>query len=97
MEAPHINRLYKKYKDKGFVILAVNAYNETEQAVSKFVKAHDIAYPIAMMGREVSRTYSARALPSDFWIDRDGKVFDYHVGFAPSTAEQFEAKLKDSL
>ena len=97
VEAPHINRLYKKYKDKGFVVLAINAYNENEQAVSKFVKAHDIAYPIAMMGRDVSRKYSARALPSSFWIDRDGKIFDYHVGFAPGTAEQFETKLKGRL
>ena len=81
-EAPALTELYKKYGQK-FSIVAVNGYNDDREAVAKYVAKASLTHPIVLQGRTVSDDlYHVGAYPTTFWVDRNGTVVGYEVGFA---------------
>ncbi|MBN1311884.1 MAG: redoxin domain-containing protein [Anaerolineae bacterium] len=70
--APRLQKLYENYPD--LVVLAVNS-NEDVGTVQEFADKHGLTYPIALdEDGEVMRRYGILAIPSLFFIDRDGVV-----------------------
>lgn len=82
-EAPHLSVLFQKYKDAGFTVVAVNAYNESKTIVSNFANQQKLSHPIALMGEQVAGKYQVGAYPTTFWVDRNGIVTDYAIDFTP--------------
>jgi peroxiredoxin len=72
-EMPDLNALYKRFKDKGFVILAIS--DEVMPTVSKFIDEHQYSYPILLdPGRTVNTAYSVTGIPKSFLYDRSGHL-----------------------
>ena len=72
-EMPGMERLYKKYKDKGLVVLAISEDTDGAGAVTPFVKKHGLTFPVGLDPRmSVAAQYGVWALPSTFIIDRHG-------------------------
>lgn len=72
-EMPAMEKLYQEYKDKGFVVLAVNLKDNKHDAI-KFVKELKLTYPIALdPDGNVGNLYGAWGLPTSYLIDADGK------------------------
>ena len=97
VEMPAMDRLYKKYKDKGLVVLAVNDY-EPRERVEKFLKNKDYSFPILIdPSGKVTESYRAMALPSSFIIDREGKAIGRAFGLrewdSPDAMKLFESIL----
>jgi thiol-disulfide isomerase/thioredoxin len=98
VEAPHLSALYEKYQGTGFTLLAVNAYDETMETVAEYVKKQSLVHPIGLQGREVARQkYSVGAYPTTFWIDREGFVIDYTIGFDPGDEAHLAATVQRLL
>lgn len=76
-EMPHMEELYKNYKDEGYVILALNMTN-TENSlddVKGFVIDQKLTYPILLDEKgEVSSTYEILAYPTSYFIDSKGVI-----------------------
>jgi cytochrome c biogenesis protein CcmG/thiol:disulfide interchange protein DsbE len=73
-EMPKMEKVYKKYADKGMVILAVNV-GEDKDAVVKFVNGLNISYTVLLdPGTVVTKRYGVTGLPTTFIIDRDGTI-----------------------
>lgn len=94
IEMPLIQELaYDEEKaDKGLVLLTVNG-GESADKVARFMNEHGFSFPVLLdtqMG--VARAYNVRAIPTTFFIDRDGIIKDIKVGAFSSTAE-IERKL----
>jgi hypothetical protein len=90
--------LYEKYKDAGLAVVAVNAYDESEEAVAEFAEQQKLAYTIALMGRTVAeKTYAVGAYPTSFWVDHSGTIVDYVVGFDPGDEVRMAAKIERLL
>jgi peroxiredoxin len=71
-EMPAMEKLYQEFKDKGFVILAVNVKDRKQDAVS-FVKELKITYPIAIdPDGQVGLLYGAWGLPTTYLIGPGG-------------------------
>lgn len=71
-EMPAMERLYQKYKDRGFVILGVNLKDDKKSAVA-FVRELKITFPIAFdPDGEAGRLYGAWGLPTTYLIDANG-------------------------
>jgi len=68
---PHLNELFKKYKDQGVTFISLT--NEPRETVEPFVKQMEMAYPIGG-GSPSGRAYKVRGIPHVFVIDRSGKV-----------------------
>jgi thiol-disulfide isomerase/thioredoxin len=85
-EAPHLTELHKQHPDD-LAILAVNAYDESQEVVSKFVKKEGLTHPIVLQGGKVAKDlYHVAAYPTTFWIGSDGVVVDYELDFDSAAA-----------
>ncbi|MCU1808188.1 thiol-disulfide oxidoreductase ResA [Cytobacillus firmus] len=73
-EMPYMENQYKQYKEKGVEILAINI-DESDLAVSTFVKKHNLTFPILMdRGSVVTELYNIGPIPTTILIDKDGNV-----------------------
>lgn len=79
-EMPYMNNQYKEYKDQGVEILAVNV-GEPEFVINKFVKRHDLVFPILLddNGRVLTQ-YNIKPLPTTLLINPEGKITEIVEG-----------------
>ena len=79
-EMPAIQRRYADYKDKGFVVLAID-YDEPATDVGAFTHAYSLTFPILLdSGGKVDDLYRIIGYPTTFFIDKDGLITRQHVG-----------------
>jgi len=72
-EMPGMERLYKKYKDKGLVVIALSEDADGANDVAPFVKKYGLTFPVGLDPKmSVAAQYGVWALPSTFIIDRQG-------------------------
>ncbi|MBY6051611.1 TlpA disulfide reductase family protein [Cytobacillus firmus] len=82
-EMPHMEKLYKKYKDKKFDILAVNLTNTEKNNgdAEKFVKELGLTFKIPMdVKGTVGADYNIMAYPTSYFIDSDGVIREKVLG-----------------
>ncbi len=78
-EIPLFIDVYKKYKDKGFEILAISTDTSAE-TVKKFANEYKIPFPVLVDDGKVSNLYSIQGLPTSLLIGRDGKIVKVKLG-----------------
>ena len=79
-EMPRIDEVYRKLKDKGFVVLGVNV-KQGEEAVAAFRKEYKISFPTPMdKDAGVAKRYGVVGLPTTFIVDKDGKIREKVMG-----------------
>ncbi len=72
-EMPDLDALYNKFKDQGFVVLAIS--DEESAKVSPFIAEHKISYPVLLdSGRKVNDAFIVEGIPKSFVYDRNGKM-----------------------
>jgi thiol-disulfide isomerase/thioredoxin len=94
-EIPHFNKLYAKYRDRGFVIvgLSLDKYKAT---VTTFRRRTPIDYPIALASKETQQQFGGiNVYPTAFLVDRDGRIIKKYLGF--SYPEEFEEDVRPLL
>ncbi len=70
-EMPVVEKAYRKYKDKGFVVLAVNIEDPKEVA-AETAKQLGLTFPILIDNKmSVTRLYKVYATPTSFFIDKN--------------------------
>ncbi len=73
-EMPDLEALYNRYKDQGFVILAISEDEETNK-VAPFIAERKISYPILLdPGQKVNKLFQVDGIPKSFVYDREGKL-----------------------
>ena len=100
-EMPHLVDLYKKHKDKGFVVLAVSLDGPESLAdVNRVVHDKDMIFPV-LLDQEttvVSRFNPKKEMPFAVLIDRAGKIIKKKPGYQPGDekilADEVEQALK---
>lgn len=87
-EMPDLEAAHMANKDKGLVILGINStVQDSAEAAQSFAAAQGITFPILLdRTGEVSRQYLVRALPTTFFIDRQGIIRKVVVGGPMSEA-----------
>ena len=72
-EMPDLNTLYRRFKDQGFVILAIS--DEEADKVKPFIAERNISYPVMLdPGRKVNELFQVQGIPKSFVYDREGKL-----------------------
>ena len=93
-EAPHLSRVHAKYRDQGFAVLAVNAYDDSKRLVRKFVRQHNLGQIMLLNGGRMAREiYRVYGYPTSLLIGRDGRVIDRWLGQVP----MLESKIVQAL
>jgi len=97
-EMPSMESLYRRYKEDGLEILAVNIRESPEQ-VHAFMNDYGLTFPALLdINGRVSTAYGVQAIPTSFIIDRDGQIAARLVGSidwdTPQVRAAFESLLK---
>jgi peroxiredoxin len=72
-EMPDLDALYNKFKDRGFVVLAIS--DEEAAKVSPFIAERKVSYPVLLdPGRKVNDAFIVEGIPKSFVYDRGGKM-----------------------
>jgi peroxiredoxin len=76
-----VQRAYDALKDEGVVVLAISIDGTGEKAVKPYMVKNSFSFPALIDQRmEVARQFGARATPSTFVVDRQGKIVARGVG-----------------
>ncbi|MES9929476.1 MAG: TlpA disulfide reductase family protein, partial [Candidatus Thiodiazotropha sp. 6PDIVS] len=87
--------IYRKLKDKGLVMLALNVRQDRETAAA-FINKLAITYEVLLDEQgETARNYGVIGLPTTFILDRKGRLHTRIIG--ESTAELFEMVVSELL
>lgn len=85
---PFMNELSKKYKDKGFKIVAVNLDENIDDAKA-FLAKIPANFTIAVdTGGQCAQRFEVKAMPSSYLIGRDGNIRHIHLGFRSEESEK---------
>ena len=72
-EMPDLDALYNKFKDQGFVVLAIS--DEDSAKVTPFINERKISYPVLLdPGHKVGELFIVNGIPKSFVYDRSGKM-----------------------
>lgn len=97
-EMPAIENVYQANKEQGLEVLAVNStFQDNEANAADFVKEMGLNFPI-LLDRDggVSNRYQLRALPTTYFIDRQGIIRSVVPG-GPMSESLIESKVVDLL
>ena len=89
-EIPTLDALYNRFKDQGFVVLAISA--EEASKVKPFIAEEKVSYPVLLdPGGKVNKLFEVEGIPKSFVYDRDGKLVAESIDMR--TEHQFLAML----
>jgi len=97
-EMPALQNVYAAHRERGIEVLAVNStFQDSEADAQAFAQNLGLTFPI-LLDREgaVSRRYLLRALPSTFFIDRQGVIRSVIVG-GPMSEAVIQSKIEPLL
>ena len=73
-EMPDFQKAWEEHQDQGVVFVGI-AVDDTEAEARRFAQQVGVTYPLAMdTTGDVARSYRLRAVPSTYFIDREGKL-----------------------
>jgi thiol-disulfide isomerase/thioredoxin len=80
MEMQHLKKVYDEYKEKDFIIISIDLYEDAEK-VKDFVNENGIEWIVVIDKDGVAtRNYLIEAIPTLFLIDKNGIVRFVNVG-----------------
>ena len=80
LEMPAMQRVYERYKEEGFVVLAVN-FREGQEQVKPFVEELGLTFPVLLDEKgNVASQYRVIGLPSSYFVDKEGRIQTVQVG-----------------
>ncbi len=79
MEIPHLVRLSQETSTNDLIILGVS--NENQEVLKRFAADHRIPYPIVTASNLPEPFADVRAIPTTFFIDRNGVIKSVVVGY----------------
>ncbi|HVF88022.1 MAG TPA: TlpA disulfide reductase family protein [Pyrinomonadaceae bacterium] len=102
---PHLERLHKKFKDKGLVVLGLTRYYGGAEArqqealqLRQFKKSLDASYGFAVSPSDTDALkYGVMSIPTAVLIDKHGRVRHISVGFSQLIQEELDATVKKLL
>lgn len=81
IEMPWFVEFQRKYKDRGFSVIAVSLDEEGWEVVRPFAAEMELNFPVVVGNDEIAEQFGGvSALPTTFIIDRQGRIFDQHQG-----------------
>ena len=106
-EAPFLASLYKKYRGRGFEIVALS-FEEADQFANPtrlraFIKEYGIEYTVLLAGdpdklaEALPGAENLNSFPTSFLIGRDGKVRAVHAGFPSPASGAFYTEAQRDL
>jgi thiol-disulfide isomerase/thioredoxin len=96
MELPVVQRMYDKYSDRNFVVLAINV-DADRQRVAPFMKRYNISLPVYFAAPEDAGQMTTEGIPTSYLLSADRHLLHKQVGFSPSVEEHWKDLIEKNL
>ena len=100
VEMPHLVDLYKKHKDKGFVVLAISLDGpESRAQVNSVVHDKDMIFPVLLDEETavVGKFNPKKEMPYAVLVDRDGSIVHKRGGYTAGAEKTLIAEVEKAL
>jgi len=95
---PFVERMYKRYKDRGFVVLGVAIENDDGRGIPGFIYEMGMTYPAGMYTKaEELQAYSQGGLPHMAIVDRQGNLQWQRTGYSEALEPVVEDEIRRHL
>ncbi|BCN29563.1 TlpA disulfide reductase family protein [Anaeromicropila herbilytica] len=92
-EMPDIEKVYQKYKNKDFVVLAINL-GEDRDTVKNFITQNKYNFNVLLdSDQSVATQYNITAIPVSIFINKDGQIVSKKVGAMSGVDMELNIKL----
>lgn len=96
-EMPSLNKLYREFRDKNLVVLAVST-DRSSQSVKEFLDKRPVDFPVLMdSDNKVSRQFKVFSLPTTFLLDRNGTILQRYLGEEEWDSSTIRGQIKTAL
>ncbi len=93
MEYPHLQKVYKEYKDRGLEIVSISS--EPPGLLEKFKATQKTTFPILVdSSQRTTAAYGADSIPANILVDKDGRLVDSLMGYSE---EEFQKHIVSHL
>jgi len=96
MELPIVQKMYDRYSDRNFVVIAVNI-DADRHKIEPFMKRYNISLPVYFASPEDASQMTALGIPSTFLLGTDLMLLDNQVGYAPQVEERWKQIIEKHL
>ena len=80
IEMPSMEKLHQRFKDKDFVMVAINL-QESAERVNQFYKKHQLTFTTLLdITGDVGAALSINAIPTTFILDKTGRIIGKALG-----------------
>ena len=80
VEMPSMEKLWQRFKEEAFVILAVD-FREGKEEVSSFMKDYGLTFPVLLdSGGEAANNYRIRGFPTTYLVDSEEMIVGGALG-----------------
>ena len=98
---PRLEELWRKYKDEGLSVIAMETSADNERALV-FIGEKDLTFHLLINEAEqgnnvVYGTLGVWGLPTTYMIDRDGRLMHIHVGYLVGDEKRSEEEIMHLL
>ncbi len=97
---PSLDKLYRKYKDKGLKIFGINSVDnrpKSKKLLDNFLSKRDISYDIILATPDVDIMYKVNGYPTMYVIDKNGKIAHAELGFREKSFNEMVKKVEELL
>jgi cytochrome c biogenesis protein CcmG/thiol:disulfide interchange protein DsbE len=95
IEAPIVDRVAKRFKDRGLIVVGVNT-SDPDSNAGGWARAHGISYPIVFDAHdEVAHRYGVSSLPTLVVVSKTGKILALRSGITDDS--DLESLVRDAL
>jgi peroxiredoxin len=91
-QLPQLERLHKKYKESGLVVIGVTVEKNAEK-VRAFARQNRLSYPILLDAGKVFKDYKMGQIPDLCFINKKGIISAVHIGFNPRNEAKVESRI----
>ena len=86
--------MQEKYGKQGFQVIAVNGWDEERDVVARYIAKEGFKQKVLLMGGTVAaEKYGVTNYPTNFYLDKNGVVVDFEMGFHPEMADKMEKNI----
>ena len=96
LELPVVQRIYDKFSDRNFVVLAINV-DADRQRVAPFMKRYNISLPVYFAAPEDAGQMTAEGIPTTYLLTADRHLLHKQVGFSPAVEDNWKTLLEKNL
>jgi thiol-disulfide isomerase/thioredoxin len=92
---PHLDTLQQRYREQGLVVVGLSVDDGGPDQVRRFTNYLGVRFRVGLADQRVLDRYGPiRAIPTTFFIDREGRVVRRVVGYIdPETLESYALEM----